>query len=60
MTDAEANASEPERETVLTRAKAAVDQGNARIVPKYEAALAKARTQEEASAAWAALKTTAA
>ena len=38
MTDAEANASEPERETVLTRAKAAVDQGNARIVPKYEAA----------------------
>lgn len=26
-----------------------------RIVPKYEAALAKARTQEEASATWAAL-----
>ena len=49
------NSEQSERETVLARTKAAVDQGYARIVPKYEAALAKARTQEEASAAWAAL-----
>jgi hypothetical protein len=49
------NSEQSERETVLARAKAAVDQGYARIVPKYESALAGARTQEEATAAWAAL-----
>ena len=49
------NSEQSERETILARAKAAVDQGYARIVPKYETALAGARTQEEATAAWAAL-----
>lgn len=49
------NSEQSEREIILARAKAAVDQGYARIVPKYETALAGARTQEEATAAWAAL-----
>lgn len=49
------NSEQSEREIILARAKAAVDQGYARIIPKYETALAGARTQEEATAAWAAL-----
>ena len=49
------NSEQSEREIILARAKAAVDQRYARIVPKYETALAGARTQEEATAAWAAL-----
>ena len=49
------NSEQSERETILARTKAAVDHGYARIVPKYEDALAGSRTQEEATAAWAAL-----
>ena len=49
------NAEQSEREAILTRAKADIDRAYKLIVPKYEAALKKASTPEEANAAWAAL-----
>lgn len=49
------HAAQREREALLARAKADVDRWYEREVPAYQAALRKARTQEEATAAWAAL-----
>ncbi len=42
-------------DAMLTDAKATIDKGYARIIPKYNLALRNARTPEEANAAWATL-----